>query len=275
MPVEKANEALGSSGGSSSFEALPADFYQDTILWKIYAYRVTKTDQKDKTKTYLATSLDIYFNPGLKRTNEKGEEYDALIPYSFITLSFHERSKFYALLTALGVTVSSAVPTLDYDFVGEYAGYSFRDLPLYPGTGPKGDYAIEMTHFRIEGQELHGRRLSLDVGVNDKGYNTIDSLVKSRKKPVEIGEVRAEAWSRWSCQEDALTWARDYRGSSGKPVFKTDEDLAADYKSVYDKYVASLEGAEPKREDFYRHWFEAVKAYGEGLDYDFSVDLPF
>lgn len=275
MPVETADVALGRS---SSFEALPADFYQDSPITRILAYRGRKQDQEDKTKSYLVTQLDFWFDTGLTRENDKGETISLGVQYGFVTLSFHEASNFRKkLLNALGVTLSSDKPTLDYDFVGDYQGHSFLDLPLYPGYGSKADFAIEMTHFKIDGQELLGRRAGLDVGVNDKGYNTIDSFVKSRKPPLDLSELdTAKVYVKWQNQADAMSWGQAQE-VDGKPLFANAEDLKNDYETVFKQYNDSLaEGQEPKREEFYQHWYKAVNAWKAGLSYDVDDgDTPF
>lgn len=196
MPKRTAGN-LGSTG--PAIAPLPIDRYTGT-LEKIYAYRQTDGFKKDREKEM----IDLYFNVGHDQHTEDGEPVlddkgniqTHYIVGGFINFSVY-RSNLFDILKAFGFKGAEFIGAdgefrddveIDYDFLGEYAGKDFPDLPLYESKGAKREFMVEMAYLKFGRFNLIGRQLMLDVGhktdSKNRVWNTVDDYISIDGKPI-------------------------------------------------------------------------------------------
>jgi hypothetical protein len=260
-------------GGGQTVEPLEAGQYPDCVLDKITAFRQNKKDDQTGNE-YLQTKLALYWHSGYNLPDSEEPFY---LVDGFVTFSFHERANFAKMLATLGFIKPGDPVEFEYDLGGNHAGRGFDALPIYAGTGPKGDVEVPVESLKINGQELIGTTATLIVSIKDSGYNKIDLVMKpSPKAPARLGPrkasdfPKAEApvnvsarkkaaqgyreplWLTWRNRTNAIRWAATLKNPDGSLAYQTQDDAELVWQSLYP--IFEQEVFEPTEREFYWHW---------------------
>ena len=278
-------------GGGDKVEPLEAGQYQNCVLEKINAFRQLQKDD-DSGEEYMRTKLALYWNSGYSMPD--GDEPFYLLD-GFVTLSFHERSNLGKMLNALGFITPGEPVEYEYDLGGEYAGQGFDAIPVYAGSGPKGDVEVPVDMFRVNGRDLIGATATLIVSVKQSGYNKIDMVLSDAPKtttrlgPRKAGDQgKAEApvtgttkkvaqrngqplWVTWRSRANAVKWAAGLRNSDGSAAYAARRDAESVWDALYP--VFEQEVFEPTEREFYWHWYRWHINALKGEEFSFQ-DIP-